>query len=109
MVPSIKDEGRMTLSNVDIADMLRILREPLPAQLCLRPSPTPLDAKLLARWQAQLPAAQFRVVETLVGDGRCPTRRAVAEHLGLHLGTVHTHLARIKRDRPVLWREVDRV
>jgi hypothetical protein len=108
-MPSIKDESRMTPAAVAIADVLEVMSEPLPAHLFLSPARTPLDAKLLATWQAQLPAAQFRVVQALVGDGRWPTRRAVAEHLGVHLGTVHIHLARIKRDRPALWREIDQV
>ncbi|MGD9893745.1 MAG: hypothetical protein AB7R89_06565 [Dehalococcoidia bacterium] len=99
----------MTFTNVDIADVFDAMSERLPSHLFLRPLPTPLNTNLLARWRAQLPTAQFRVVQALVGDGRCPTRREVAAQLGIHLGTVHVHLARIRRNRPALWREIDQV
>jgi hypothetical protein len=49
---------------------------------------------------AMLPAGQRRVAEALIASGDAPTYPAVAIALGLHVGTVHRHLARIRERHP---------
>ncbi|HSH78798.1 MAG TPA: hypothetical protein VLA19_09745 [Herpetosiphonaceae bacterium] len=59
-----------------------------------RPVPRSHD---LAALLATLPSGQRRVAEALVADPRGRTYPAVAAALGVHVGTVHRHLARIRR------------
>jgi hypothetical protein len=55
---------------------------------------------------ATLPPGQRRVAGALIGVAMAPTYRAVADHLGLSLGTVHRHLGRIRRRHPALYGEL---
>ncbi len=65
-----------------------------------RPVPRSHD---LAALLATLPAGQRRVAEALIADPRGRTYPAVAAALGVHVGTVHRHLARIRARRPAVY------
>ena len=52
---------------------------------------------------APLPAGQRRVALALAVGPRAPTYPELAEHLGLHVGTVYRHLDRIRVRHPVLY------
>ncbi len=68
-----------------------------------RPVPRSHD---LAALLATLSAGQRRVAEALIADPRGRTYPAVAAVLGVHVGTVHRHLARIRARRPAVYREL---
>ncbi len=58
--------------------------------------------KELARLLATLPLGRRRVALALLADTRGRTYPEVAAELGVHLGTVHQHLRRIRlRDREI--------
>ena len=57
----------------------------------------------LAALLATLPAGQRRVAEALVADPVGRSYPAVAAMLGLHVGTVHRHLGRIRRRHPSVY------
>jgi hypothetical protein len=71
----------------------------------LRP---PTEAEVLTfRLRRQLPSGQARVAIALIADDPSPTSYTqVAENLGLHLGTVHRHLGRIRSIHPALYAEL---
>ena len=50
-----------------------------------------------------VPAGQRRVAEALVADPYGRTYPEVAATLGLHVGTVHRHLGRIRRRHPAVY------
>ncbi|HTE19412.1 MAG TPA: hypothetical protein VK689_13640 [Armatimonadota bacterium] len=50
-----------------------------------------------------LPAGRRRVAEALVAGEGAPTYPEVAEALGVHLGTVHTHLRRLQQLHPEVY------
>lgn len=66
-----------------------------------RPKPHDLPALLAA-----LPPGRRRVAEALVVEEDAPTYPQVAEALGVHLGTVHTHLRRLRLLHPEVWEAV---
>ena len=51
-----------------------------------------------------LPDGQYRVAMALIADRSGRTYQAVAHELGVHLGTVHQHLRRIRQQRPDLYK-----
>jgi DNA-directed RNA polymerase specialized sigma24 family protein len=55
---------------------------------------------------ATLPAGQYRVAMALIADGSARTYPAVAAELGIHLGTVHQHLRRIRHQHPGIYAEL---
>lgn len=55
-----------------------------------------------------LPPGQLRVVLALIGGGDAPTYAEVAEELGLHLGSVHQHLRRVRRRHSEVYRRLMR-
>ncbi len=57
----------------------------------------------LATLLATLPVGQRRVAEALIADPRGRTYPAVAAALGMHVGTVHRHLARTRARRPAVY------
>ncbi len=65
-----------------------------------RPVPRPHDFAALL---ATLPVGQRRVAEALIADPRGRTYPAVAAALGMHVGTVHRHLARTRARRPAVY------
>jgi len=60
-------------------------------------------ARELAGLLATLPPGRRRVAIALIADDSGPTYPAVAAKLGLHLGTVHRHLLRIRRRNPKVY------
>ncbi len=58
----------------------------------------------LAALLAALPPGQRRVAEALMAEPAGRTYPQVAALLGVHLGTVHRHLARIRRRHPAAYR-----
>src|SRR5690242_2635141 len=58
------------------------------------------DPLRLARLLATLPGGRRRVAKALIADDCGRTYVAVAQQLGLHVGTVHQHLRRIRRRHP---------
>src|SRR5438105_15297428 len=65
-------------------------------------NPSTLTAML-----ATLPAGRRRVAEALIGNGG-RTYPAVAATLGIHLGTVHQHLRRIRLLHPEVYAALTR-
>ena len=63
----------------------------------------PTDRKLqqLTEELASLPPGQGRVVMALMADDS--TYPELADQLGIHLGTVHTHLRRVRERYPALY------
>ena len=57
-------------------------------------------SKELTRLLATLPPGRRRVATALIADNRGRTYPEVAEKLGIHLGTVHQHLRRIRLRHP---------
>jgi hypothetical protein len=55
---------------------------------------------------ATLPAGQYRVAMALIADRSARTYPAVAAELGIHLGTVHQHLRRIRHQHPGIYAEL---
>jgi transposase len=49
---------------------------------------------------ASLPSGQRRVAEALIGGEQARTYAEVAKRLGVHVGTVHRHLGRIRERHP---------
>ena len=58
---------------------------------------------------ATLPPGQRRVAAALVADNRGRTYPEVAEKLGVHLGTVHQHLRRIRLRHPKVYATIMKV
>ena len=54
----------------------------------------------------RLPLGQANVIAALLEHDHAPTYQELAELLGLHLGTIHTHLARVRQRHPWLYAEV---
>src|SRR5438046_10268750 len=52
---------------------------------------------------ASLPPGRRRVAESLVQSEQAPTYGELAELLGLHVGTVHEHLRRLRRRHPEVY------
>jgi hypothetical protein len=63
-----------------------------------RPEPHDLPAGL-----DRLPPGQRRVAVALVETGTAQSYPAVAAALGVHLGTVHRHLGRVRARHPALY------
>jgi len=63
-----------------------------------RPIPHDIAARL-----ESLPVGQRRVAETLVGGGAARTYGEVAALLGIHVGSVHVHLRRIRERHPEVY------
>lgn len=74
----------------------------MPDGFPLSPPPVP-RAHDLAALLATLPAGQRRVAEAFVAAPWGRTRGETAAALGVHVGTVHRHLARIRARRPVAY------
>lgn len=53
-----------------------------------------------------LPPGQRRVAEALVGGEVAKTYPAVAEELGIHVGSVYRHLRRLRQRRPETYAEL---
>lgn len=62
--------------------------------------PKRLKAHDLAALLATVPHGRRRVAEALVGGDAARTYGEVADLLGVHLGTVHTHLCRLRLRHP---------
>src|SRR5215831_16804475 len=62
--------------------------------------------KALFRVLATLPAGQCRVAMALIADRSGRTYPAVAAELGIHLGTVHQQLRRIRHQRPEIYADL---
>jgi IS30 family transposase len=58
------------------------------------------DRLALGHLLATLPTGQRRVAKALIADDCGRTYVAVAQQLGVHLGTVHQHLRRIRQRHP---------
>jgi hypothetical protein len=56
--------------------------------------------------ESGITTGQRRVVEALLGLAEGQTYEGTARALGLHVGTVYTHLARLRRAWPELYIEV---
>ncbi len=65
-----------------------------------RPVPQSHD---LAALLATLPVGQRRVAEALIAGPHGRTYPAVAAALGVHVGTVHRHLARLRARHPMVY------
>ena len=63
-------------------------------------------SKELTRLLATLPPGRRRVATALIADNRGRTYPEVAEKLGIHLGTVHQHLRRIRLRHREVWAAV---
>ncbi len=63
-------------------------------------------SKELARLLATLPPGRRRVATALIADTRGRTYPEVAAELGVHLGTVHQHLRRIRLRHPEVYAAV---
>ena len=57
----------------------------------------------LVRLLATLPPGRRRVAMALIADDGGPTYPAVAAKLGVHLGTIHEHLRRVRRRHPEVY------
>jgi hypothetical protein len=57
----------------------------------------------LVRLLAALPPGRRRVAMALIADDGGPTYPAVAAKLGVHLGTVHEHLRRVRQRHPEVY------
>jgi DNA-directed RNA polymerase specialized sigma24 family protein len=62
--------------------------------------------RALFRVLATLPAGQCRVAMALTADRSGRTYPAVAAELGVHLGTVHQQLRRIRHQRPEIYADL---
>jgi hypothetical protein len=62
--------------------------------------PVPVSAALPPLDLAGIPEGQRRVIIALLTESTGRTYPATAAALGLHLGTVHRHLARVREDHP---------
>ena len=56
-----------------------------------------------------LPPGQARAVEALIGAGRDRTYPAAAEAAGISLGTLYTHLRRVRCNHPKLYAAIRKV
>ena len=65
------------------------------------PDPTPL-----ARLLRTLPPGRRRVARALLANPDSRTYPAVAAQLGIHLGTVHQHLRRIRLRHPQVYARI---
>jgi len=70
------------------------------------PAPEPGVPRELAPLLGLLPPGQRRVAMALIADNRSRTYPEVAAKLGVHLGTVHQHLRRIRRRHPKVYAAV---
>ena len=68
--------------------------------------PIPHDIQITLRL---LPPGQRAVVEALIGMGWARSYASVATSLNLHLGTVHTHLRRLRETAPELYAAIMQV
>jgi hypothetical protein len=83
----------------DVATALAALGVRLPGLVV----PRGPDAATLAALLAALPAGQRRVAEALVAEPWGRTYPEVAAALGVHAGTVHTQLRRLRASRPAVY------
>ena len=67
----------------------------------LRP---PVNTDMLARWEATLPAGQYRVIAAFVSEGD-RTYQRTARAAGVSVNTVKTVLRRVRQHRPAVWAE----
>ena len=54
----------------------------------------------------ELPAGQRRTVEGLIGAGYAVTYAQAAQRAGVSMGTLHTHLRRVREGYPILYSAV---
>jgi len=73
------------------------------------PAPEQGVPRELAPLLALLPPGQRRVAMALIADSQGRTYPEVAAKLGVHLGTVHQHLRRIRRRHPKVYAAVRKV
>ena len=66
----------------------------------LKVTSDPESPTLLARLLRTLPPGRRRVAQALLARSASRTYPAVAAYLGIHLGTVHQHLRRIRLRHP---------
>jgi hypothetical protein len=66
----------------------------------LRPLTRRSRKELFSLLTTTLPIGQYRVAKALIADTSARTYSAVAAELGMHLGTVHQHMRRIRLQRP---------
>lgn len=78
------------IGSIGTADLLRRIR-------------LPEDRREL--WLRTLPPGQARALLALVGRPHDPTYREAAAAAGIGVGTLTTHLRRIRRRHPAIWRE----
>jgi hypothetical protein len=69
-------------------------------------SPMPRVVVNRAAMKPSITPGQRRVVEMLLGSERGRTYEGVARELGIGIGTVHTHLHRLRQRSPQLYREI---
>ena len=70
-----------------------------------------------AKWQkahdipdlSELPPGQVRAVIAFIGGGRARTYPEAAGCAGISLGTLHTHLRRVRQQRPDLYTAIRKV
>jgi hypothetical protein len=69
----------------------------------LRPLTRRSRKELFSLLTTTLPIGQYRVAKALIADTSARTYSAVAAELGVHLGTVHQHMRRIRLQRPKVY------
>ena len=67
------------------------------------------DRKHMTPDLTPLPEGQKRAVRALISGERARTYPEAAKVAGVSLGTLYTHLRRVKRNHPVVYKKVQRV
>ena len=95
MTSSIRQQLRELQSMLQMAQaMERVVKSPTVPVRTLAQEPE------LRKMLKKLPPRQQAVAEALVSEGSAVTYQEVADTLGIHLGTVHRHLQRVRENHP---------